>query len=103
MLRRPAAARADRPAFLERIQKNVRYRRIDVAGAGIPLLGRDFGDPRMQPQRDCLAGVVHRVRSPQPISKVALTSTATPPGNELLPTAARACLPASPNTSTIRS
>src|SRR5471032_910345 len=37
------------------------------------------------------------------ISKTASTSTATPRGSEPTPTAARACLPASPNSAAIRS
>src|SRR4029079_17291067 len=38
----------------------------------------------------------------QPSSKFASPSPATPPGKALVPTAAHACFPASPNTSTIK-
>src|SRR5579872_6730881 len=105
VLRRPAGACADRAAFLHRLQKNVGDGRVELAGAGIPFLGRDFGDRGMDADRDGFAGIVHRLDylGAQPSSNMPSTSTATPPGNDATPTAARACFPASPNISTMTS
>src|SRR5579872_130519 len=91
VLRRPASARGCRTALFEGVKKDVRYRRVDVAGAGIPSVGQHLLDRAMDAQLNRFRFVGH-----QAISTAASTSTATPAGSELTPTAARACRPASP-------
>src|ERR1700722_15835782 len=98
MLRQPAGFGAGRVRFLERIEEGVADKGIVRSGAFIPIRGANLGKPLDHLDRKPVAAV-HRQRT----SNTASTSTATLPGSAAMPTAERACLPASPNTSPISS
>src|SRR5208282_5867591 len=104
----PAGLAAGRAALLEGREEGVADARVVGAGDGVPRLGLDLGDALDEPDGRRLAPVRHGgppsgAASAQATSSTAATSTATFTGSEPEPTAKRACLPASPNTSTKRS
>src|ERR1700689_3161013 len=98
MLRQPAGFGAGRVRFLERVEEGVGDEGIVRSGAFIPIGGANLGDPLDHLDRKPVAAV-HRQRT----SNTPSTSTATLPGSAAKPTAERACLPESPNTSPISS
>src|ERR1700753_2780802 len=94
MRRPPACARNGRSALLARREEFVagegmRIVRTVAVGAGVPGVDADVRRAAGDPGCD---GARHA------ISITASTSVATLCGSEPAPTAARACLPASPNT-----
>src|SRR5581483_7912663 len=82
VLRGPAGAPRCRAAFLADGEESVRHGRVEVAGAGIPLLAWDIGDRLVNLNRD-------RVAHQSATSNIASISTATPPGRADTPTAVR--------------
>ena len=90
----------------------IRFRRVHGGRPGDPAHrirpsdspGIRRRDTRNAPPAPSVGTHTARRRSQRPAPRnIPATSTATPSGSEPMPTAARACLPASPNTSIIKS